>query len=404
MTKVFISYSSADKPFVRRLEKSLQLAGVDVWLDEKKLLVGDSIITHLGMAIDSADFVVAVLSKTSVRSTWVETELSLAMTLEQERNTKVVLPIKIDDCYVPAFLRAKLYADFSESSNFDDSLYQLLAAVSPNDAKCSYCYNNVSLSLNLCPHCAHPTAPPNVRSARSKEEQKALRDKYISALELARSRDCEDLFRRFEASVASSRVVINTGIEEFDRLATSDRELYRRYYRPAGRAHESARDRLSQLAEEVLFPGYGARIRYGVLSLDGDGLYKYGICSLIMRDEMISHRTSFFEGNSSVFLRRHDYNLQAGSKATWQDRSKLCVIKLASRLVSERPSTSDFADWLLGEGENPGEDDFIEAHIWGPVSVRTVERVKILAKGARARSVRTLEERLAKYEIRVDVA
>src|SRR5689334_21229059 len=128
MTRVFISHSSLDKPFARRLETSLRLAGVDAWLDEKKLLIGDSIIKELGNAIDESDFVVAVLSNNSVRSTWVEKELSLAMTQEQERKAKVVLPVKIDDCVVPSFLKDKLYADFSDATRFDEAIYTLLAA------------------------------------------------------------------------------------------------------------------------------------------------------------------------------------------------------------------------------------------------------------------------------------
>ncbi|MCL2041490.1 MAG: toll/interleukin-1 receptor domain-containing protein [Bacteroidales bacterium] len=39
---VFISHSSKDKEFVRKLAKDLQRNGIEVWLDEWTLKIGDS--------------------------------------------------------------------------------------------------------------------------------------------------------------------------------------------------------------------------------------------------------------------------------------------------------------------------------------------------------------------------
>ena len=41
--KVFISHSSLDKPFVRRLTRRLEKEGFRVWLDERELVAGDSL-------------------------------------------------------------------------------------------------------------------------------------------------------------------------------------------------------------------------------------------------------------------------------------------------------------------------------------------------------------------------
>ena len=38
--KVFISHSSSDKPFVRKLKNDLNLNGIDTWYDEDELLPG----------------------------------------------------------------------------------------------------------------------------------------------------------------------------------------------------------------------------------------------------------------------------------------------------------------------------------------------------------------------------
>jgi hypothetical protein len=45
--RVFLSHSSRDKEFVRTLANELTAAKVHVWLDERELGVGDSIVTGI---------------------------------------------------------------------------------------------------------------------------------------------------------------------------------------------------------------------------------------------------------------------------------------------------------------------------------------------------------------------
>ena len=47
-----------------------------------------------------------------MRSSWVEKELNAALAIELERKDVFVLPLVIDDCDIPVFLKDKLYADF----------------------------------------------------------------------------------------------------------------------------------------------------------------------------------------------------------------------------------------------------------------------------------------------------
>jgi hypothetical protein len=44
-----------DKPFVRRLHAELRLRGIDAWLDEAEIRVGQSIPEEIGRAIGAAD-------------------------------------------------------------------------------------------------------------------------------------------------------------------------------------------------------------------------------------------------------------------------------------------------------------------------------------------------------------
>jgi|SRR5882724_10208387 len=400
MPKVFISYSSTDGEFAKKLEESLSLEGIEVWLDERKLRVGDSIIKELGAAIEGADFVVAVLSRASVHSVWVEKELALAMTREQEEKTKVVLPVKIDDCVVPSFLRDKLYADFSIDADFSESLYQLLAVISTEEGVCGDCGNEVPLSLNNCLHCGRPTDPPNVRSARSRGERDALKKRYSNAKDVMESAHCGELLQQFEHNLEKTKVVIQCSWPILARLLDSSLALLSNYYDMAtkpGLEKDDPLSRYRRIADEVLFSGYQSKMRFGVLSLDGGGLSKYGSCSLVLRDNMIERRTSFFQEDSALFLHEHGFQLPPGYRATWQDRGKLCIAKLAADIIRKRPSVDQFSSLLLRERLTSTDDEFVEAQLWGPITIRTVERVRI-SRDRRALLPR-LEKRLASFSV-----
>lgn len=74
MSNIFISYSSLDKSFARKLSKSIIKHGYHVWLDEWVIFVGDSIVQKIQKGLDECDFLVLVLSKNATASSWVEAE------------------------------------------------------------------------------------------------------------------------------------------------------------------------------------------------------------------------------------------------------------------------------------------------------------------------------------------
>ncbi len=110
---VFLSHSHADKTFVRSLARRLEEHGLTVWVDEVGLRVGDSLIERLRSAIDKADFLLAVLSPSSIKSRWVREELDLAMTRQIAGRRVRVLPLLKGRCKLPGFLAGKLFADFT---------------------------------------------------------------------------------------------------------------------------------------------------------------------------------------------------------------------------------------------------------------------------------------------------
>ncbi|MCU0286721.1 MAG: toll/interleukin-1 receptor domain-containing protein [Acidobacteria bacterium] len=128
---VFISYSHRDKNFVERLINDLESQGVNVWYDEKEIMVGDSISQKIEDEISRTDFFCLVISKNSVQSDWVKYEYRFALNkqLSQEKKPKI-LPLLIDDTPKNMFLSDIKYADFSKGYN--NGLQPLLDAIKVN--------------------------------------------------------------------------------------------------------------------------------------------------------------------------------------------------------------------------------------------------------------------------------
>ena len=125
--KVFISHSSKDKHFVNTLATDLHNCGIEPWVDEWKIRVGESIPTKIGNGIKESDFVILVLSKSSTRSKWVEAEWQAKYWHEIQKGRVALLPILLEDCEVPELLKTKKYADFTEG--YYEGLTRVLDAI-----------------------------------------------------------------------------------------------------------------------------------------------------------------------------------------------------------------------------------------------------------------------------------
>ena len=166
-------------------------------------------------------------------------------------------------------------------------------------------------------------------------------------------------------------------------------------------------DTLRAVADTVLFGEENKRhVRFAALSLDGNGLSHYGECAFILRPSMIDYRTSFIEENSVMFMQRHGvtaadgYKRPAGFLASWTNRGKLVAAKLAAKL-NTTTQTAEFLSLLLAPGKTSADDQFVEAHVWGSITVRTMLKVTITKWRAKPRKseVKALEEKLGKYSI-----
>jgi hypothetical protein len=124
---IFISYSHQNRDFADRLARQLVQNHVHVWLDRWEFHVGDSLLSKIQDAITGASALLVVLSRASVESAWCQKEINSGLLRELEERRVIVLPVLVEDCRIPIFLREKIHADFR--TDFDDGLRTILEAV-----------------------------------------------------------------------------------------------------------------------------------------------------------------------------------------------------------------------------------------------------------------------------------
>lgn len=124
---VAISYSHADSEFALNLTQQIFLHGGNVWIDQCEIVPGESIYEKVQEAFSTATVILAILSKNSVASVWCKKEISSGMTREMDEGRVVVVPILLEDCDIPFFLKDKSYADFRV--DFDKGISSLMTAI-----------------------------------------------------------------------------------------------------------------------------------------------------------------------------------------------------------------------------------------------------------------------------------
>lgn len=125
---IFLSHSKPNKQFVRKLAEKLKEDGIDAWLDELEIKIGESIHQKVNEAINKSDFFAIVLSQASVKSKWVQDELSGASSIEKYQKEGVfILPILIEECDVPPLLLDRRYANFKDDP--DSAYHELVDSI-----------------------------------------------------------------------------------------------------------------------------------------------------------------------------------------------------------------------------------------------------------------------------------
>ena len=91
----FISYSTKDDEFAKRLHSKLREVNARVWFAPEDIKGGEKLIDQIERAIQVHDRLLLVLSENSLRSSWVETEIRKAIETEKRENRRKLFPISL---------------------------------------------------------------------------------------------------------------------------------------------------------------------------------------------------------------------------------------------------------------------------------------------------------------------
>lgn len=109
---IFISHTSKDKPIVEPI--AIRLATVfgydKVFYDSWSIQPGDGIIDKMNSGLAECKYFFFFVSKNSLQSNMVKLEWQNAIMKSSNKNAKLI-PVKLDDCLMPALLLQTLYID-----------------------------------------------------------------------------------------------------------------------------------------------------------------------------------------------------------------------------------------------------------------------------------------------------
>lgn len=99
--RLFISYAREDRVAAKRLHDELaKHPGIDLWIDQEKLLGGDDWEYEILRALERSDYVLLLLSQQSISKTgYVQREIRVALDNAQKRppGKRYIVPLRLDE-------------------------------------------------------------------------------------------------------------------------------------------------------------------------------------------------------------------------------------------------------------------------------------------------------------------
>ena len=132
MARFFISYSRKDKLIAEQIRDHIILLDSKhyVFLDSRDITTGEDWEQRLQFEIENSDFIILILSVSSLESDWVEKETRWAIREESKSGLKKLFVYKIDNAETPEFLTSRQILIVSD--NFTLNFYRLMEGINRN--------------------------------------------------------------------------------------------------------------------------------------------------------------------------------------------------------------------------------------------------------------------------------
>lgn len=126
MPNVFISHRKTDAQMAEQLATEVRDAGHEVWFDEWKIDLGDSIVERIDEGLEGSNYLVLCYSSSGM-SDWVNREWMSALARQLSGHGVKVLPILLTGGKPPAILADIKYGDLTQ--DWSKGVSDLLRAI-----------------------------------------------------------------------------------------------------------------------------------------------------------------------------------------------------------------------------------------------------------------------------------
>ena len=126
--RIFISFSSRDRKKATQISDRLKEEGHEVVTDSTQIKSGDNISKRVLDSLQEADAILALISRNSLRSEGVRTELTTLAFRQISKQQQRIVPILLDDTSAPSYLSDYPYLDFH--IDFETGLDRLVMLLS----------------------------------------------------------------------------------------------------------------------------------------------------------------------------------------------------------------------------------------------------------------------------------
>jgi len=242
------------------------------------------------------------------------------------------------------------------------------------------------ISLTSCPHCGRPQFFPNVDLAGTDEERGKLSTSYDEVISRCKGSKSQGTLSKFDKACESSAAVFACSLEKLHREVATGTDVFETFHDlerlrlQVGEIGDHDWAKLRPQAEIELLGGHQHldKLHYASLSIGETGLTSYGKCLVKLSEPMIAHRASCFEGNTAVLYKRQR-SFDSCLRSTWPERNRICTAVFGEK-IDDDTEYNDFPTILVDVAENRVDDQFIEVHIFGPMTAKTFESVRIDGK------------------------
>jgi hypothetical protein len=128
MAKIYISYSTHDTDVAQQIAAGLKILGHQINIDIETLTAGQEWRSVLSDALKSSEVFISLLTKNSVSSQYVLTELGTARAFAGTSKKMLLIPIVFGDIGIPDVIR-DIHVLFSRDHSIDELVMQIDLAI-----------------------------------------------------------------------------------------------------------------------------------------------------------------------------------------------------------------------------------------------------------------------------------